>query len=78
MSEKVDKKDMKFEDAVRSLEKIISELESGELDLDKSISEYSEAMKLIEFCEKKLNSATKTVNKLVEANGKIVDFEVEE
>lgn len=78
MSEKVDKKDMKFEDAVRSLEKIISELESGELDLDKSISEYSEAMKLIEFCEKKLSSATKTVNKLVEANGKIVDFEVEE
>ncbi|MGM9877944.1 MAG: exodeoxyribonuclease VII small subunit [Bacilli bacterium] len=78
MSEKVDKKDMKFEDAVRSLEKIITELESGELDLDKSISEYSEAMKLIEFCEKKLNSATKTVNKLVEANGKIVDFEVEE
>ena len=78
MSEKVDKKDMKFEDAVRSLEKIISELESGELDLDKSISEYSEAMKLIEFCEKKLNSATKTANKLVEANGKIVDFEVEE
>lgn len=78
MSEKVDKKDMKFEDAVRSLEKIINELESGELDLDKSISEYSEAVKLIEFCEKKLNSATKTVNKLVEENGKIVDFEVEE
>ena len=69
---------MKFEDAVRSLEKIISELESGELDLDKSISEYADAMKLIEFCEKKLSSATKTVNKLVEANGKIVDFEVEE
>lgn len=78
MSEKVEKKDIKFEDAVRSLEKIVAELESGELDLDKSISEYTEAMKLIELCEKKLNSATKTVNKLVEANGKIVDFEVEE
>jgi exonuclease VII small subunit len=35
-------------------------------------------MKLIATCEKKLNAATKTVNKLVEANGKIVDFEVEE
>ena len=73
-----EKKDMKFEDAVKELEKIISQLESGELDLDKSIKEYTEAMKLIEFCEKKLNSATKTVNKLVEENGKIVDFEIEE
>jgi exonuclease VII small subunit len=35
-------------------------------------------MKLIQTCEKKLNAATKTVNKLVEANGKIIDFEVEE
>ncbi len=78
MSEKIDKKDMKFEDAVKALEKIINELESGDLDLDKSISEYSQAMKLIEFCEDKLNSASKTVNKLVEESGKIVDFEVEE
>lgn len=78
MSEKVDKKDMKFEEAVKSLEKIISDLESGELDLDKSISEYSKAMDLISFCEKKLDSATKTVNKLVESNGNIVDFEVEQ
>ena len=73
-----EKKEMKFEDAVKELEKIISQLESGELDLDKSIKEYTEAMKLIDFCEKKLNSATKTVNKLVEENGKIVDFEIEE
>ena len=46
--------------------------------LDDAIEKYTEAMKLIATCEKKLNAATKTVNKLVEANGKIVDFEVEE
>ena len=67
-----------IESAVKDLEKIVSELESGELDLDKSIEKYTEAMKLIQTCEKKLNAATKTVNKLVEANGKIIDFEVEE
>ena len=73
-----EKKEMKFEDAVRELEKKINSLEKGELDLDESIKEYSESMKLIEFCEEKLNKATKTVNKLVEENGNIVDFEVEE
>lgn len=73
-----EKKELTFEENVKALEKIVNELESGELDLDKSISKYSEAMKLIEVCEKKLNSATKTVNKLVEESGKIVDFEIEE
>ena len=73
-----EKKEQTFEDAVKDLEKIVSELESGELDLDKSITKYTEAMKLIELCEKKLNSATKTINKLVESNGKVSDFEVKE
>ncbi len=67
-----------FEDSVRELETIVTELESGELDLDKSIVKYTEAMKLIDFCEKKLNSATETINKLVDENGKITDFKVEE
>jgi exodeoxyribonuclease VII small subunit len=60
-----EKKEQTFESAVKDLEKIVSELESGELDLDKSIEKYTEAMKLIQSCEKKLNAATKTVNKLV-------------
>ena len=67
-----------FENSIRELEKIINELESGELDLDKSISKYTEAMKLIEFCESKLKNATETINKLVSENGKVSDFEVEE
>lgn len=67
-----------FESSVKKLELIISELESGELDLDKSISKYTEAMELIENCESKLNSATETINKLVEKNGKITDFEIQE
>ena len=67
-----------FESSVKKLELIISELESGELDLDKSISKYTEARKLIENCESKLNSATETINKLVEKNGKITDFEIQE
>lgn len=73
-----EKKEIKFEDQVRALEKIVSELESGELGLDDAIVKYTEAMKLIDFCEKKLNSATETINKLVEENGKITDFKIDE
>ena len=73
-----EKKEKTFEESVRELETIVSDLESGELDLDKSIQKYTEAMKLIDFCEKKLNTATETINKLVEENGKISDFKVEE
>ena len=73
-----EKKEMKFEDQVRELEKIVSDRESGELGLDEAIVKYTEAMKLIDFCEKKLNSATETINKLVEENGKITDFKIDE
>ena len=62
-------KEKTFEQSIKELEKIVNELESGELDLDKSITKYTEAMKLIEFCETKLNNATETINKLVNENG---------
>ena len=71
-------KEKKFEQSIKELEKIVNELESGELDLDKSITKYTEAMKLIEFCETKLNNATETINKLVNENGTESKFEVEE
>lgn len=71
-------KEKTFEQSIKELEKIVNELESGELDLDKSITKYTEAMKLIEFCETKLNNATETINKLVNENGSESKFEVEE
>ncbi|MCI7332481.1 MAG: exodeoxyribonuclease VII small subunit [Bacilli bacterium] len=71
-------KEKTFEQSIKELEKIVNELESGELDLDKSITKYTEAMKLIEFCETKLNNATETINKLVNENGTETKFEVEE
>lgn len=71
-------KEKTFEQCIKELEKTVMELESGELDLDKSITKYTEAMKLIEFCETKLNNANETINKLVNANGDLSNFKVEE
>ncbi len=71
-------KEETFEGAVKELEKTVQELESGEIDLDKAITKYTEAMKLIDFCEDKLNKATETINKIVDENGNIKDFKIEE
>ena len=71
-------KNINFEDALKKLEKIISDLEEGEIELDKSISKYKEAMDLVKFCNEKLETATKTINKIMTESGKLEDFKVEE
>lgn len=71
-------KEIKFEDKIKKLEAIVSELESGEVDLDDAISKYTEAMKLSKECSDKLSEVTEKVNKILSENGKLEDFEVKE
>ena len=66
-------KEKTFEMAVKELEKIVQDLENGDVDLDKAIVKYTEAMELIKYCENKLDGATETINKIVN-NGKEEDF----
>jgi exodeoxyribonuclease VII small subunit len=53
-----------FEQALERLDEISSRLESGEVSLEESIKMYEEGMKLIEFCNSKLNEALKKIQKL--------------
>ena len=66
-----------FETALQELEVIVKELESGNVDLDKAINKYTEAMKLAKFCSEKLNDATAKVNKILTEDDELKDFEVE-
>ena len=68
----------KFEEKMQELEKIINELENGEIDLDSSIEKYTKAMKLVSDCEKKLNEVEEKVNKILKENGTLEDFNIEE
>ncbi len=54
-----------FESALLKLENIIRELESGEIDLEKSLNKYKEATELVNFCSDKLKNAQETVNKIL-------------
>lgn len=66
-------KEKSFEVAIKELEKIVQNLENGEVDLDKAISLYTEATQIIKYCEDKLDNATETINKIIN-NTKEEDF----
>lgn len=54
-----------FEEALKKLEAIVSELENGELNLDEAIKKYEEGMKLSGLCYKRLDEIQKKVEALV-------------
>ena len=64
----------KFDELLVDIEKIVKDLESGNVDLETSIEKYSEAMKMIKVCSDKLNKATESVNKILDENGNLNDF----
>ncbi len=68
----------KFDELLVDIEKIVKDLESGNVDLETSIEKYSEAMKMIKVCSDKLNKATESVNKILDENGNLNDFVISE
>lgn len=46
-----------FEEALNALESIISEMEDGEVPLDKLISRFEEGTKLVQVCQEHLKNA---------------------
>ena len=67
----MEKEKTKFED------KLVNELEQGEVSLDDAIDKYTKAMKLAKECSEKLKNAEENVNKILTENGKEEDFIVE-
>ena len=76
MAEK--KKELSFEESLDSLEAIVKKLETGEVPLDDAIGEFTKAMKLAKSCDEKLKKAEEAITKLVNKDGEVVDFKVEE
>lgn len=55
-----------FEEAIEQLEKIVEQLESGELSLEESIKSFEKGIELSKLCRKKLEKAEERVKKLLE------------
>ncbi len=56
--------DMSFEQAMRALEEVVDRLESGGVELDKSIALYERGKALRDHCEKKLADAELRVSQI--------------
>ncbi len=66
--------EMKFEDGLKRLEKIVQELENGSLSLDESLEKYEEGIRLSKACAKKLEVARKKVEILLKSEDGSVEL----
>jgi len=57
--------EIKFEDVLKRLEKIVEELEKGNLSLDEALKKYQEGIELASLCAQRLDSAKKKIDLLV-------------
>lgn len=60
-----------FEDNMENLEKIVTELEKGDLNLDESIAKFENGIKISKECNKILEDAEKRITILLEKDGEI-------
>lgn len=61
----------KFEECLQQLEKIVDQLERGDLALDEALKLFEEGMKLSQSCRKDLEQAEGRVEILLKQNGKL-------
>jgi len=72
--------DLKYEEALKRLEKLVADLDKSELDLETRLKKFEEGTKLARLLLKKLDQAKKKVQLLVKTNvgeAALVPFEDE-
>ena len=55
-----------FEQSMKKLEKIVQELESGDLPLEEAMQKFEEGIKLSRLCSKKLDETEKKITLLLQ------------
>jgi len=60
-----------FESCLEELEKVVQELEAGDLTLDRSLELFERGMGLSESCRKQLEEAETRVEMLIRKEGKL-------
>ena len=75
-----DEENINFEDSMKQLDEIASELESGKLNLEDSIKLFEEGMELSRKCNDFLEEAEKKITILLDENGNVKEenFEIKE
>ena len=68
-----------FEESMKKLEGIVTELENGKLNLDESVTKFEEGMKIAKQCNNILEEVEKKITILLEKDGELKEenFEAE-
>ena len=66
------KTSFQFEKALSDLEKLVKEMESGDLSLEKALAHFEQGIGLIRSCQHQLKVAEQKVNQLVEKDEQLV------
>ena len=63
-----------FEQSMKQLERIVQELEDGDLPLEKAIKKFEEGIKLTKLCSEKLDETEKKITVLLkDSDGRITE-----
>ena len=63
-----------FEQSMKQLERIVQELEEGDLPLEKAIKKFEEGIKLTKLCSEKLDETEKKISVLLKnSEGQIIE-----
>lgn len=76
MEKKKDK--INFEENIQKLETIVRELESGNVALDDALDKFNEAFKISKECDLKLKEVSDSLNKVLNKDGNLEEFKIEE
>jgi len=68
---------MKFEENMEKLEKIVQDLENGDLNLEASIKKFEEGMELSKKCSEILEEAEKKITILIKQDDKVIEEDFE-
>ncbi len=63
---KQDKTDLPFEDAMDRLEKLVVELEGGDLPLEQSLERFEQGIRLVRHCSERLRAVEVRIRELQE------------
>jgi len=63
--------EIRFEEALENLERIVAQLEAGDVPLEEAINIFQEGMKLSQLCTQKLDQVERKIEMLIEEQGQL-------
>lgn len=60
-----------FEEQMEKLEKIVNEIEKGDLNLDEAVAKFEEGIKISKDCNQMLEDAEKKITILINEDGEL-------